>query len=219
MLCVAVETSTRSPSVAARDADRVVSETLAGDRPHASDLLPALDRLLRQLARRPDAIEVVIVGTGPGSYTGLRVGIASALGLARGSSARLVAVPSGEALAWAELEVGRRATMLLDARAGELYLARYERTQDDVRVLTAPCIVRPEELVLAEGDAIFGEVGIERAARLDAATARRVRTDVQPRATATLELGLLRLQRRGESPAHELEPLYLRAFAAKARKR
>ena len=219
MLSVAVETSTRSPSVAAREGERSVAETLAGDRPHASDLLPALDRLLHQLGARPDAIEAVIAGTGPGSYTGLRVGIASALGLARGCAARVRAVPSGEALAWAELEPGQRATMLLDARAGELYLARYERTPDDIRVLIPPCIVRPEELVLEQDDVIFGEAGIERAAGLDASTAKRVRTDVHPLASATLELGLSRLERFGESPAKELEPLYLRAFAAKARKR
>jgi tRNA A37 threonylcarbamoyladenosine modification protein TsaB len=66
---------------------------------------------------------------------------------------------------------------------------------------------------------IFGEAGIESAAQLEGGALARLRTDAVPRASALLELGLLRLEREGPHAPSELEPLYLRAFAAKARRR
>src|SRR5688572_13321424 len=117
---VALETSARAASVAVRHAGEVRAARLAPERSHASDLFPRLAELFEALGAAPGAIESVFVGTGPGSYTGLRVGIATALGLARGSGAKLVGVPSGETLAYERLAPGREAAWLLDARSGEL---------------------------------------------------------------------------------------------------
>ena len=58
----------------------VVAEVLGGERPHACDLLPALEQLLARLGAAPADLATILVGTGPGSYTGLRVGVATALG-------------------------------------------------------------------------------------------------------------------------------------------
>ena len=92
MIEVALETSTRQPSVAVRDATRVVERRLDRNGAHASDLLPALDALLTECGAGPRDITRIAVGIGPGSYTGLRVGIATAQGLARGTGAPLVGV-------------------------------------------------------------------------------------------------------------------------------
>src|SRR5690606_814818 len=142
-LAVALETSTRRPSVAVRAGARVLERELVGDRPHASDLLAVLAALLGELGARAGDIRRELVGLGPGSYTGLRVGVAAALGLARGADAALRGVPSGEALAFARLAPGERCVQLLDARQGELYFARYERTPDGVLTLDGPRVVRP----------------------------------------------------------------------------
>ncbi|MDE0893035.1 MAG: tRNA (adenosine(37)-N6)-threonylcarbamoyltransferase complex dimerization subunit type 1 TsaB, partial [Planctomycetota bacterium] len=83
MLLVALESSTRSPSIAVYLDGELHFEALDGDRPHASDLLPRLDAILGSLKISPRDITHVAVGTGPGSYTGLRVGIATAQGIAR----------------------------------------------------------------------------------------------------------------------------------------
>jgi tRNA threonylcarbamoyladenosine biosynthesis protein TsaB len=217
---VALETSTRTPSVAVRRGDELREVRLESERPHASDLLPALDGLLRELELAPHELDAVLVGTGPGSYTGLRVGVATALGLALGSDAALFALPSTEALVWNECAPGGEAAVLLDARAGELYFAHHRRTPDGIEAVYAPCVTTRDELrarlspdlaLLADDDAV-------RAAELTNDEVGSIRAAF-PSASAVLELGCLRLQREGPHAPAEVEPLYLRAFAARPRKR
>src|SRR5687768_2638473 len=162
MLAAAFETSTRSPSVALSWKGELREERLSGERPHASDLLPALDRLLVRAGKTARELGLIVVGTGPGSFTGLRVAVATALGLARGSSAALFGLPSWEAVCWSELAVGDQAVIVLDARQGGLYFAHYLRAAEGVTVLTPPCVIHPSDLAgLVPAQArIFGEPGI-----------------------------------------------------------
>jgi tRNA threonylcarbamoyladenosine biosynthesis protein TsaB len=220
-LAVALETSTLEPSVAARRGAQTLEQELAGARPHARDLLPALERLLRELGAAPREVDTVVVGTGPGSYTGLRVGVATALGLARATGARLAAVPSTESLVRAALAPGEEASVVIDARSGELYFARYRRGPAEVEVVLAPCVVRAVALepLLAPGSLVLADHDAVRAAGLERRADLRIDRRSRPRALATLELGLARLAARGPDDPSGVEPLYLRAFAAKSRRR
>lgn len=216
---VALETSTRAPSLAVRRADgEVHARVLAGERMHAGDLLPTLAELLAQLGVHARDITAVIVGTGPGSYTGLRVGIAAALGLARGASATLRGVPSGETLAWEHCAPGERCVHLLDARQGELYYAEYERTADDVHVLDGPRVVVAGALELPPNVPILGDTTVADAANLSPADRARLDPTATPSAAALLELGLRRVV-AGGGEASVPRPLYLRPFSARERKR
>ena len=204
MTAVALETSSRRGSVAVFH-DGVIREAmLANERAHASDLLPRLDELLAEVGAPPVAragLDAVVVGTGPGSFTGLRVGIATALGLARGTGAALRGVPSFEALAYAELQAGATATILRDARSGVVYLARYRRAEGDVETIVAPSIAPVEEAKerVPSGETVLGDA-------------------IAPRAGALLELGLRRLERHGAQPPEDVEPLYLHAFTVRRRR-
>jgi tRNA threonylcarbamoyladenosine biosynthesis protein TsaB len=220
-LAIAIETSTRRASVAARFAGRELARELESDRAHASDLIPALDRLVRELGAVPRDLASVFVGTGPGSYTGLRVGLSTALGLARASGAACLGIPSGETLAFGALAPGQELVLLLDARSGEIYHARYRRTADEVEVLDAPRVVRPADVAsLVAGTApIFGDATVADAAKLDAHSRALLRTDVVPSAAHLLELGLRRRARGVTQRLEDVEPLYLRPFAASARRR
>lgn len=218
---VALETSSRRPSVAARAGERVGARRLDGARPHASDLLPALESLLAELDARPADVAGVLVGTGPGSYTGLRVGAATALGLARATGAAARGVPSGETLVWERLAPGGEACLLLDARGGLVYLAHYRRAAQDVDVLRAPCALACADAAgqVPRGVPILGDATVADAAGLDADQRARLVADAVPDARALLELGARRLERLGAQPLTEIEPLYLRAFCARPRKR
>jgi tRNA threonylcarbamoyl adenosine modification protein YeaZ len=199
---VAIESSSRSASVAARAGGRLLQAGLSSTRAHASDLLPALDGLLRELGARPQQIEAVHVGLGPGSYTGLRVGIASALGIARATGAALFGLCSFEVLLWERLEPGQTGGVLLDGRGGGFYHGRYLRRSDGLETLLAPAILPPEEArARAAGDG------------------RSFGAEDPPQARALLELGALLLARRGPMPPAEIQPLYLRPFQATARTR
>ena len=218
---VALETSGRASSVAVRCGTRESSRDLEAGRAHASDLLPTLDGLLREVGGRPAEIAAVLVGTGPGSYTGLRVGIATALGIARGTGARLRGVPSGETLCFAELLANEEGTVLLDARAGEIYLARYRRTEDEIEVLRAPCVLPVGEVAAAVPDAgtILGDREAVAATGLLSRAGSRFRPEARPSARALLELGSKRLARLGGMPPAEVAPLYLRPFAVRSKRR
>jgi tRNA threonylcarbamoyladenosine biosynthesis protein TsaB len=218
---IAIDCSTRRPSIACRHAGTTRSTALDPGRAQASDLFPALERLVAATGARPGGIEVVVVGTGPGSYTGLRVGIATALGIARGAGAELVGVPSGEALVFGRVPVGTEAVLLLDARSGEVYFARYRRSEGGVEVVEAPGVLKPGEVAarLPARVPIFGDATVAEVAGLDAEQRARLVADAVPRAEDLLELGLRRLAEHGPTRPEDLEPLYLRPFAATTRKR
>ncbi|MBK7645186.1 MAG: tRNA (adenosine(37)-N6)-threonylcarbamoyltransferase complex dimerization subunit type 1 TsaB [Planctomycetes bacterium] len=199
---LSIETSSRSASVAARLGERVARSELASTRAHASDLLPALDQLVRELGAQPREAAAVYVGTGPGSYTGLRVGIATALGIARSTGAALVGVCSFEVLLWERLAPGESGGVLLDGRSGGYYHARYRREAGELVELLAPAI-------LPEAQAR------ERAAQ----DGRTLGVEDVPTALALLELGAARLARSGPMQPAEVQPLYLRPFRATERTR
>lgn len=199
---LALETSSRDASVALRSGDRILERRLSSARAHASDLVPALDELVRELGASPRELAAVFVGLGPGSYTGLRVGIATALGLTRSTGAALRGVCSFEVLLWERLRPGESGGVLLDGRAGGLYHARYRRGQDEIEELLAPAILPPQ------------------LARERARDDGRTLGDADaPAARALLELGALRLARLGPHAAADVQPLYLRPFQATLRKR
>jgi tRNA threonylcarbamoyl adenosine modification protein YeaZ len=220
MTAVALEGSGRPGSVALRAGGEVREAVLSADAAHASDLLPSLDRLMRE-ARATGPVSSVLVGTGPGSFTGLRVAIATAMGIARGAGARMFGVSSFEALVFAELEVGEEGCILVDARAREVYFAHYRRTENDVEVIAPPRVVPAgAPLALPATARVFAdESGLRAAGITRTALAARVVSDRRPSAAAVLRLGERRLERDGPMVPSDIEPLYLRPFAAVARKR
>lgn len=222
MIEVALETSFREASVAVRVDGRLDETTLDPEGAHASELLPRLDELLRAHGAEPRRIDAVFVGVGPGSYTGLRVGIATALGLARGAEAELRGEPSAEVLLARELEPGQTGSYLLDARQGQLYFARYANEDGVLRELDAPGVLSPAEARAALGSdegPIYCDAGAPLAAALEGSLAARVRQGVVPRASALLELASKRLGSLGPHAPQEVAPLYLREFQAKERRR
>jgi tRNA threonylcarbamoyladenosine biosynthesis protein TsaB len=214
-LDLALETSRRETSLAlGHGAEIRVDE---GGARHASDLLPRLAGLLAQagLTRAPYPLSRLFVGLGPGSYTGLRIGIAMAHGLARATGAALYGISSFEALAFSALVPGEEGVVLADARAGRVYWARYHRTESELEVLVPPQTCEPEELPRHGhgADVVFGHPGLCEALGLEWPVPARYREDARPRAAAVLALGRLRMARGALDAATALEPLYLAEFA------
>ncbi|MEE8469089.1 MAG: tRNA (adenosine(37)-N6)-threonylcarbamoyltransferase complex dimerization subunit type 1 TsaB [Planctomycetota bacterium] len=218
---IALETSARPPSIAVRVGAQHSFRRLAQRRSNASDLLPVLSEVLEELGSGPLHIERIVVGTGPGSYTGLRVGIATALGLARATGAELVGVPSVEATARAGLEIDEEGVVLLDARSHQLYYAHYRRTRTGVVAVVAPTVTTPAGLadLLPDHIPILGDAAVAQAAELNESQRARLRSGYEPQASALLELGLARLERDGPMRPEEIRPLYLRPFAVRPRRR
>jgi len=214
VITAAFETSVSPGSVALFDGEKTHSVLLAEGRRHASDLLPTLQHLLAESGLAPLDLQTVCVGTGPGSYTGVRVAVATALGLAHSTGANLRAVPSVEALAFDAGQSGDSLSIALDARAGCWYFAAYRREDEFVFPLEAPCVLETSDLIQRLRAAQKGciDSAVSDLAASKGIDTSRFRSSGGARATTILRLGMHALANEGAHAYSELEPLYLRPF-------
>src|SRR5262249_3695794 len=125
-MLLALETSAERGGVALFEGGALLGEADVPERErHAASLLVWLDTLLGRVGRRLDDVERIALAIGPGSFTGLRIGLATALGLAFGTRRTLVPVPTLAALAF-QAETPGLCAPLLDARRGEVYAGLYD---------------------------------------------------------------------------------------------
>ena len=123
-MILALETATSFGSVALLDAARLLgSRELSSEQAHAGGLLGAVDDLLGEAGSGLGSVGLIALSIGPGSFTGLRVGLATALGLCFETPRRIVPVPTLAALAF-QAE-GTHIVPLLDARKGQVYTGLY----------------------------------------------------------------------------------------------
>jgi tRNA threonylcarbamoyl adenosine modification protein YeaZ len=127
---LALETSVRGSVALARGPQAPSVRWLSSDRANASELLPAVDGLLRQAGCSPRDVGLLCYARGPGSFTGLRVGATVARMFAATVACRVAAVSTLDALARNALRaapVPSRVAVLIDARGGQVFGAAYER--------------------------------------------------------------------------------------------
>lgn len=126
---LAIETSGRVGSVALAEDGGVLAEAqFPHGLKHAAEIIPTIDRLCRERGWSPSDVGHVYVSAGPGSFTGLRIGITLAKTLAFALGVRLVAVPSVRVLAENAPTEARHAIIVLDAKRDQIFTARFERT-------------------------------------------------------------------------------------------
>jgi tRNA threonylcarbamoyladenosine biosynthesis protein TsaB len=131
MKILAVDTATPWQSVAVVEGETVVARSdqdAAGS--HARTLVPAIDRLLVSCGMALSDLEGLAVSIGPGSFTGLRVGLATMMGFRLVTGLPLAAVPTLEAMAWNLRGMPQRLCPMLRARTGEIYWAQYQWLPD-----------------------------------------------------------------------------------------
>ena len=132
MVTLALDTSHPVGSVAlARDGELLGSETFREPSTHLVALGHAVDRLLASTALTPEGIDRLAVVTGPGSFTGLRIGLSFAKGLHAARHIPMVTINALQLLALPWLAPGARVCAMIDARRGEVYAALYERASND----------------------------------------------------------------------------------------
>ncbi len=234
---VAIDTATELLSIALVGGKtgtqrRFVHQADAGLQ-HGSNLLPAVQWLLGRAGITAAELELIVCCDGPGSFTGLRIGMATAKGLAVAARAPLVVVPTLDALAWPHREWPGMIVAAIDARKQRLYCALYRKERklsDDLDLCPKrlndliETTAMPDEPILVTGPAApqlcdffssgtgdnSGESSADRATRQRVGA--RVRCDPAARSGAAvglLELGLARA-RRGEYAAENHGPHYVR---------
>lgn len=130
MRIVAIETATRQASVALRHPDgRIVQRDLDRERPLARILVPVLSDLLREESIEPESLTAIAVSRGPGSFTGLRVGLTAAKTMAFALNLPLIGIPTLQALVQQAHHAWGRIWTVLDGQRGELVTALWQRNR------------------------------------------------------------------------------------------
>lgn len=130
MIALALETSGRVGSVAlSRDGEVIDARTYPHGLMHATAIVPLIDELFRSHDLTPADLDHIYVSIGPGSFTGLRVGVTLAKTLAFSTGAKLVAVPSVSVLVENAPADATHAAVVLDAKRGQIFTASFDRNE------------------------------------------------------------------------------------------
>jgi len=158
MVVLAIETSNRLGSVALwRDGRLVAERALPQSMNHGALLLTEAQQLHAEACLPPSALDLVAVSLGPGSYTGLRIGLTAARTAAFALAKPLLGVPSLDVLAENAPTDANRVAVLLDAKRGQVYACGYERRGGRLERVTPYHVAWPRELVLREGTLVLGD--------------------------------------------------------------
>jgi tRNA threonylcarbamoyladenosine biosynthesis protein TsaB len=225
MRILALETSTLAGGVALLEGGRVVGQVCLGVAlTHSERLMAMVDRLLQDCRWSLEGLRGIAVSIGPGSFTGLRVGAATAKGLALALDVPVAPVPTLDALA-ANLPFADSAVCpLLDARKGEVYLALYRwaggamQRQSDYLALPpaqVPDRLDPPVIVLGDGEPACRA----HLARLGAGVRIAPAAQSLPSAASVGQLGHAMLAAGDGIDGDALQPLYLRPSEAELRAR
>lgn len=223
---LAIETATSCCSVALTHQGQISERSLVGNNVHSQVVLEMVRELLESVSISVDELAAVAVGQGPGSFTGLRIGVGVAQGLAYGAGCPMIGISSLDALA---LQAPSDGVVLagIDARMGEVYWAQYYKEHNSVVRQTA-LHVSPPELISTNSAAVafggslmpvqlVGNAWREYALKLTADL--RAITPIQaaefPSATALMQLAIQAYERGATISAVDFAPEYVRNDVAK----
>ncbi len=157
MKILGIDSSGMTASVALVTGDSLVSEyTVNNKRTHSETLLPMIDEMLRLAGTEPAELDAVAIASGPGSFTGLRIGAATAKGLALALDIPIVPVPTLEGLAYNLAGDKRLIVSLMDARRNEVYAGAYRVSAESVTI-----VLNEEALPVTELFEKLNEIGEE----------------------------------------------------------
>ena len=223
MPILAIDTATMVSSVAVADKDRLLAELTVQTRlTHSETLLPHVEQVLKMAGVEKAALDGVAVSLGPGSFTGLRIGLAAAKAIAYGLDIPIFGIPTTEALAWHYPVPGVAVVPFIDAQKGNVYSAVYQWQEEGFAEISPVQVYTMEEaLELCGAQPVHvlavGDMAVKRlAGREDLPSNVQVPPPhvVMPRAANVAMAGLKRLAAGQEDSVMNLEPVYIRRSEA-----
>ncbi len=215
MLCLSLDASSLSACAALTEDGVLLAECyVQNGRTHSTSLMPMVDMCFRLAGRSAQQLDLVAVAAGPGSFTGVRIAVSTAMGL--GFQGRAAAVDTLEALAFQALPYEGVVCPLLDARAGQVYAAAYKDGQALLQSAALPLCEYLEKLrALSTGPCLFVGDGVR--SYMDELKSSGLGVIGGPsylglHGGAICELALARPETW--QPAESLRPIYLRAPSA-----
>jgi len=220
MRIVSIDAATRYSGLAVMEDEVLRGEWLVSSGlTHSQRLMPALDFLLQETDLTIQEIDALVVSQGPGSFTGLRIGMAAAKGIAMAAGVPLIGVPTLDGLAAQVPALDLPVCCLLDARKQQVYAAFY-RYNDDFSCLRIgePLVLSPEALVqrIQAPTLVAGPGIVACSAQLAAHRQARVLPagTIHPRAALIGFCGAQILANGAAGTGADLVPWYVRASEA-----
>ena len=219
---LAIDSSQSSGSIAlAEDGKLLYSSYFDLRVTHSETLMPGIDHALKLSGKHPEALTELFLCVGPGSFTGLRIGLATAKGIAFALKIPVYTFDSLQLAALSCRIANRNILSVIDARMKEVYVALYD---PDLRPIIPPRVISPEEIRAwdLKGAIVTGSgAGIVRKLFQDASLSLDFADDFYhiPKADALFSLAELLKPKCYEGDAlAELEPFYLRESTAQIKK-
>ena len=217
MKILALDTSTEYCSVALLHDGEILNQEILAEQRHSELILPMVKRTLGDAGLRLRQLDGIAFGSGPGSFTGLRIACGVTQGLALGADLPVIGVCTLEALAQEAWEKAMIAEVIaaLDARMGEIYHAAYKRTEDGWLPVSEPALCLPQNAPVVSGSNwtgcgsgfdIYGEILRSRYN----GSIGHVISGLRPNARAIVQLAVAEFRKgSGIDPANA-GPLYIR---------
>jgi len=219
---LAIDASTEACSVAIKYQDKVYSEFELCPQSHSLVLLPMVDRLLKQAGCLLSDFDALIYGQGPGSFTGVRIGIGVAQGLAFAAELPTIGISTLQTMAQQAIVETENEQVLvaIDARMSEIYTARFiKNEQGFAEIAGKEMVIAPEYIASALSltksveDSEYYVAGTGWQAYYEALKAFQLNStiDIQyPDAKHMLALGQHYFEQGLAKPAEEAQPVYVR---------
>lgn len=225
MLCLSLETSTKTCSVALVEDDAILGEiTINSDVTHSQKLLPAVDMLLKSLEKPLEDVKLIGVAVGPGSFTGLRIGISTAKGLAYGKKIPVVGVSTLKALALLGSSENQTIVPILNARRNQVYTGIFQREgSGGIHTFYQDNVIKLDELIAkveqVDGELLFIGDGVpvfkDKIEELIGERAQFMpQFNYMPRASSVGILAIKEYKDHGQGDIYKVKPEYLRLSEA-----
>jgi len=220
MRVLAIDSSGIVASVAVVEDDRILAEYSLNDKKtHSQTLLPMIDSMKEMLSLDLDTIDAIVVAKGPGSFTGLRIGVSTAKALAMALGVDIIGVPTVDAMAFQVYDSDALICPMMDARRNQVYTGLYkvkngqlevvmEQDAKDVLEMINTINQRKERVIfLGDGIPVYGDI-IKSNISVDYSFAPAFAS--RQRAAALGSLGIVYANEGKSQPADEFKPEYLR---------
>jgi tRNA threonylcarbamoyladenosine biosynthesis protein TsaB len=225
MKILGIETSTMLGGVAVVDEHRgLIAETrLNVKTTHSERLMAVIDRTLSQSELEMNDIDAFAVAMGPGSFTGLRIGLSTVKGLSFSTGRPVVAVPTLDAFAWNFPYCRYPVCLMFDARKSEVYAAVFQWGKEEFEKVVGDVSIRPEDLLgKLRGEVLFAGEGAllyrDMIAEVIGERAHMAPPDKMVPSPANVAVMGLRKALGGEySDAAEAAPFYIRKSEAEVK--
>lgn len=224
MRIIALETATMAGGIAVVDEERVISEiSLNIKATYSEKLMVAMEHLLDLSGLTINEMDAIAVSVGPGSFTGLRIGLSAAKGLSYASGKPIIGVPTLDALALNIPFSNRLVCPVLDARKGEVYTALYRPNGQFPQKLTDDMVVSPLKLIeMIKEETVFLGDGVFTYRTLFNEQLKGLYHEVPmplmaPRASNVGMLAMERLKKGEVDDPYSLVPRYIRKSEAEVK--